>query len=232
MKKDFNLDGIVPWGRTRDEYFAFFGLSEGDLLNCAPILDVGAGPSSFTAEIAAAGVEVVAVDPVYRTGCEQIRARFEAVRPALEEGMRRAAHRFVWDSFATPADVVRHRRLALDRFLGDFEAGKRAGRYQVGELPDLPFAADTFGLALCSHLLFLYSDELDEAFHLSAISELLRLASEARIYPLVDMEGEPSRHLEPVIRALRAQDVNCALVEVPYRIQQGAAQMLQLRRRA
>jgi hypothetical protein len=232
MEKDFNLDGIVPWGRTRDEYFALFGLSEDDLRNCAPILDVGAGPSSFTAEVAAAGIAVIAVDPVYRAGGELIRARFEAVRPALEEGMRRAAHRFVWDSFATPADIVRHRRLALERFLGDFEAGKRAGRYRVGELPALPFAADSFGLALCSHLLFLYSDELDEAFHLAAVSELLRLAGEVRIYPLVDMAGEPSRHLEPVIRALRERDVNCTLVDVPYRIQQGAVQMLQLRRKA
>ena len=49
-----------------------------------------------------------------------------------------------------------------------------------------PLADDSFDLALCSHLLFLYTDHLDAAFHIAAVQELLRVAGEVRIFPAAD----------------------------------------------
>ncbi len=47
----------------------------------------------------------------------------------------------------------------------------------------------TLGMVHCvwykSHLLFVYDDRLDLAFHIAAITEMLRVAREVRIFPLV-----------------------------------------------
>ena len=40
--KEFDLGGVVPWGRRLWEYRAFFGLDEFPPLS--PILDAGGGP--------------------------------------------------------------------------------------------------------------------------------------------------------------------------------------------
>jgi hypothetical protein len=51
--------------------------------------------------------------------------------------------------------------------------------------PDLPFRDDVFELALCSHLLFTWSDAFDEEWHRQALADLLRVAREVRVFPLV-----------------------------------------------
>ena len=45
------------------------------------------------------------------------------------------------------------------------------------------FADREFDLALCSHLLFLYSEQLTADFHLASIRELCRVAGEVRVFP-------------------------------------------------
>ena len=52
-------------------------------------------------------------------------------------------------------------------------------------LPTLPFADAAFEMALCSHLLFLYSSQLGEAFDRAAVREMCRVAAEVRIFPLL-----------------------------------------------
>lgn len=47
------LDSIVPFGRTLAEYRLMFDLTDRDL-QCQ-ILDIGAGPASFTAEMHSLG---------------------------------------------------------------------------------------------------------------------------------------------------------------------------------
>ena len=64
------------------------------------------------------------------------------------------------------------------------------------ELPTLPFADSSFDLALCSHFLFLYSLQFDEASHLESIILLCRIAHEARIFPLVTLAGERSPYVD------------------------------------
>ncbi len=119
---------------------------------------------------------------------------------------------------------------AMDAFLQDFEAGRQQGRYLAAELPQLPFENDSFDLALCSHLLFLYSPQLSLDFHLQAIAEMLRLAPEVRIFPLLELGSRPSRHLSGVMAALENQGYRLRVEATDYEFQKGGNQLLRISR--
>jgi len=119
---------------------------------------------------------------------------------------------------------------AMRTFLSDFSRGIREGRYLDASLPDLPFEDNSFDLALSSHLLFLYSKEFDLDFHVRALKEMLRVAPEARAFPLLQVGGEPSPHVEGAIDAFTAHDIQARIEEVPYEFQRGGSRMLRLRR--
>jgi len=51
---------------------------------------------------------------------------------------------------------------SMRTFLGDYNLGKRQGRYVDAELPSIAFPNKSFDLALCSHFLFLYAERLRE----------------------------------------------------------------------
>ena len=114
----------------------------------------------------------------------------------------------------------------MQRFLADLPGGLREGRYLVQALPHLEFRDDEFDLALCSHFLFTYSDQLSPDFHIDAIREMCRVACEARIFPLLKSYGGPSPHLEPVVDALRELGYGAEIREVPYEFQRGGNKML------
>ena len=109
---------------------------------------------------------------------------------------------FNWDSIPSVEQLGQLRMAAMERFLADFPAGRQAGRYVAGALPDLPFALDQFDLALSSHFLFLYSDQLSAEFHLQALEEMVRVAREVRVFPLLTLAGQPSPHLDFVMARL------------------------------
>lgn len=225
--KEFDLKGVVPWGRRFDEYEAFFNLR--DLPRAASVLDVGGGPASFAAEALARGMTVTAVDPLYAVDGASIRRRFEETCEDMMAGLRSARYRFRWARYGSPEQIEKIRRVALEIFLADFE-GEGAARYVPASLPRLPFASDAYELALCSHLLFLYGDELDCAFHVAALRELVRVAREVRVFPLVNLDGRPSSHLPTVMSELEALGLFPELVTVPFEFQIGATQMLRVRR--
>jgi hypothetical protein len=77
-------------------------------------------------------------------------------------------------------------------------------------------------------LLFLYADDLDLDFHIRSLSELLRVADEVRVFPLIALNGAPSPHLAPVMAALSASETPARLVSVPFEFQRGATQMLRI----
>jgi hypothetical protein len=103
------------------------------------------------------------------------------------------------------------------------------GRYIVGELPTLPFADQSFDLALCSHLLFLYSDQLGEAFHHQSLRELCRLAGEVRVFPLLALGGRRSPFIDSSIARLADSGHEVTIEIVPYEFQRGANQMMRVR---
>jgi len=179
------------------------------------ILDCGAGPASFNAEATAAGHQVVSCDPLYRLSAEEIRSRVEETAGTLVAHAREARDRFVWRDIRSPEHLGEVRLAAMERFFADFPLGLTEGRYRTDELPQLKFGDDKFDLALCSHFLFLYSDQLSADFHVAAIQEMCRVAGEARIFPLLGAYGAPSPHVEPVIRALRERGYAVAARRVP-----------------
>src|SRR5678815_1507056 len=159
----FTLDQVVPWGRSFDEYRRMFALTDDDLQ--LRIVGCGDGPASFNAEATRLGSSVVSCDPIYRYDVEELRQRIASTYEQILEQTRRNEREFVWSTIHSVDELGRVRMSAMNEFLRDYPAGLSQGRYIVAELPNLPFADMSFDLALCSHLLFLYTTQLGEAFH-------------------------------------------------------------------
>ena len=222
------LNEIVPWGRSLEEYRLMFDLSPADLAQA--ILGCGDGPASFNAEMTASGRSVVSVDPIYAFSGDQIERRVEETFETIIGQVWQRPDRYVWTYFRDPDELGRARLRAMQTFLADYAVGLAAGRYQIGSLPSLPFAYGQFQLALCSHLLFLYSEQLSLDFHIAAIQEMVRVATEARVFPLLALDCQPSPYLEPVRAHFAARGFRVELNPVPYEFQQGGNQMLCIRR--
>lgn len=220
------LNEIIPWGRSFEEYRHMFMLSDTDL--AGRILGCGDGPASFNAEATARGHTVVSCDPIYAFSPAEIERRVEDCYGHLIAQLRSNRHGFVWDHFHDPDHLGQCRLASMRRFLADFEAGKVEGRYITGSLPLLPFEDGEFDLALVSHLLYLYSEQLNFEFHRAAIEELLRVAKRVRIFPLLTLDGKPSPHIEPTLAHLSAKGWRAEIVVVPYEFQRGGSRMLRL----
>ena len=211
-----------------------FALSDAPWDNGEPprrILDVGGGPSSFTAEMHADGWAVTACDPIYKMTNQEISARIEDARREIMALVRAEFERFIWTNIASPEDLERQRLATMGRFFQDYDAGLAAGRYRGEALPKLSFAEGSFDLVLCSHLLFTYSSELDLDFHFDAIEEMCRVGGEARVFPLLDDVGKASVHLEPLMARLARNGYHTETKRVGYEFQRGGNQMLRVERR-
>jgi SAM-dependent methyltransferase len=220
------LEEVVPWGRTLDEYRLLFDLSDDDIRS--RIIGCGDGPASFNAEMSELGYRVTSFDPIYSLSKTDIEGRIAQTYPAIIDQCKTSLHNFVWSYFSDPDDLGRHRLAAMNRFLADFETGLSERRYVAESFPALSFATGEFDLALCSHLLFLYSDQLSLEFHVAAIREMCRVAHEARIFPLLDLNCRVSRHVDPVVSQLRSEGYEVELESVPYEFQRGGNQMMKI----
>ena len=167
MPRNRDFDGHI---RGRDEM-------------CGNLLGCGDGPASFNAEATALGHEVLSCDPLYAFSADDIRRRVEACYDTVIAQVEQDQDGFVWSYFRDADHLGQCRLAAMRRFLADFEAGSRQGRYIPASLPRLPFGDGQFFLALVSHLLFLYSEQLRRDFHLAAFEDLLRVAGEVRVFP-------------------------------------------------
>ncbi len=222
----FMLEKVVPWGRSFDEYCAMFALGEHDLQKT--ILGIGDGPASFNAVLSERGGRVVSADPLYAFSGEQIRQRIEAIYDDMIEQVTVNAAYLRLERFGSASALGQARLRAMERFLRDYNNGKRQGRYLCAQLPSLPFTDRSFDLAVCSHLLFLYSEQMGLEFHLRSVTELCRIAGEVRIYPLLDLSHRTSRHLEPVLSRLAQAGLQADVESVDYEFQIGAKHMLRI----
>ncbi len=224
----FTLQEVVPWGRSFDEYRRMFALTEADLR--LGILGCGDGPASFNAEATRRGARVVSCDPIYRWSAADIQGRIDATSGEVLEQTRKNLDEFVWTSIRSVEELSRIRAAAMRDFVADFESGRSAGRYIAAQLPDLPFADGAFDLALCSHFLFLYTTQLGEGFHRSAVREMCRVAREVRIFPLLELGARPSPLVEKIAAELDAAAFRVSLERVPYEFQRGGDRMMRIRR--
>ena len=90
---------------------------------------------------------------------------------------------------------------------------------------------DAFDLALCSHLLFLYSEHLSVEFHIASMLELCRIAPEVRVFPLMELNAQKSRHVDNVVASFERNQIEWKIEQVPYEFQKGGCEMLRCNRR-
>jgi hypothetical protein len=191
------------------------------------ILGCGDGPASFNVECNQRGGQVTSIDPLYHFSLETIEKRIAETYEEVLKQTRANQDKYIWEAIPSPDALGRIRMEAMRRFLASYRDGKAQGRYIPGELPYLPFADQTFDLALSAHFLFLYTDNLTFAFHVSAIREMLRVAREVRIFPLLDVNARESRYLNGVLEVF--QDFQPEIHKVNYEFQRGGNKMLRLR---
>jgi hypothetical protein len=222
----FTLDKIVPWGRSYTEYVSMFSLSKNDLdfyiLGCAD------GPSSFNSGLTKHGGKVISVDPLYQYTGEKIAQRIYDTYNEVLEQTRKNADKFVWSTIHSVEELGQIRMSAMQEFLRDYEKGSREGRYVPDSLPFLSFDEKQFQLALCSHFLFLYSDQLDLDFHIHCVLEMCRVAHEVRIFPLLKLGAGPSPYVKPVIKKIEAMGYETDVIKVDYEFQRGGNTMLKI----
>jgi len=226
----FQLNEIVPWGRSLREYELMFSLAPED--RGLRILGCGDGPASFNAEMTTRGHSVISFDPIYQFTGAQIQSRFLENADRIVEQVRANPGDYVWTFHRDIDELRRNREEALRIFLSDFGRGIAEKRYISAELPTLPFANGSFDLALSSHLLFLYSELLSFDFHLASICEILRVSKELRIFPMLALDCKPSPHLPGLIKHLRQLGLEVSIETVNYELQRGGNEMMRIRRRA
>lgn len=220
----FKLDKIIPWGRSIKEYIGMFHLTS-DELNLA-ILDCGGGPASFNAQMTSQGGKVISCDPIYQFSADEIAGRIQETYQTVIAGVKANCNNYIWHNIESPEQMGKIRMEAMNQFLEDFPLGLQQGRYALDELPSLSFSDRQFDLALCSHLLFTYSDHLSMEFHLSSIKELCRVAKKVRIYPLLNISGEESSLLLPVLQKLQQDGYKTEIKQVDYEFQKGGNKLL------
>lgn len=223
----FTIDQVVPWGRSLEEYRRMFALTEDSLsqtmLGCAD------GPASVNAELHQQGRKYVSVDPVYQFSAQQIEERIKATAPVVAKQLEENQADYCWDYYRSPHHLVQTRRVTMDAFLEDFAKYRTTDRYVNDALPNLPFGDYQFDLVLCSHCLFTYSEQLDGAFHQRAVLEMIRVGRETRIFPLLELDGKPSRHLDSVLSLIKERNIPFEITAVDYEFQKGGNQLLTIK---
>ena len=220
------LNRIVPWGRSLDEYRRMFQLTDDDLRK--KIVGCGDGPASFNAEMAKHGHRMVSFDPAYQFPGEDIRKCFDESVDVVVDQVRQHPQNYVWKYHHDLESLRRHRTNVMETFLADYDRGKSQGRYLIDTLPATRFGDRQFELAVCSHLLFLYTDLLPLEFHVNAVREMCRIAHEARIFPLLGLDCVLSRYVAPVRQQLEQMGFETQIEQVDYELQRGANQMLRI----
>ena len=174
------------------------------------------------------GCRVVSVDPLYRLGAEQIEDRIAEIYDEIMEQMLRNKEDYVWAEIGSPEQLGRIRMAVMREFLEDYEWGKDEGRYLPESLPSLSFDDKQFDLAVCSHFLFLYTAQLSLDFHRESVAEMVRVAKEVRIFPLLDLGGTPSPYVGTIASEFEDRNYRVTVETVPYEFQRGSNKMMKI----
>jgi hypothetical protein len=227
---ELEVPSVSFFGRTLAEYAQFFSLDV-NALKGVSVLDVAAGPSSFTAEACRRGADAVAVDPLYGCTPAALATHVQIDYRSMLAQMRAKPHLLRFRSFGSIDEAEASRRSAAERFLADYEQHFVHNRYLGASLPQLPFLDGAFDLVLCAHLLFVYSQRFDFVFHLEACRELVRVSrNEVRIHPVVGLGGKPYAELDCLCETLAAEGIASDVVPVNYEFFAGSDSMLVLKR--
>jgi len=184
------LEGVVFYGRLGQLALEMYGLDqELNHWQGQQVLDCPGGPSSLVALLAAAGIDVIACDPLYALSNAELRKR-------TIDDLELSIAKSTTSPMLRPGFDLEQLRLnhleGLEVFLADRQ--DHPERYIACSLPQLPFASNSFDLVLSGHLLFSYAPVgdgglltgagLDLDWHRTALAELCRVSrAEVRLYP-------------------------------------------------
>ena len=220
----FTLNQVVPWGRSYDEYCLMFSLSADDLTG--RVLGCADGPASFNAELTNRGGHICSADPLYAFERDDIQQRIDVCFDDVVAQVEQNQNQFLWDTIQSVEELACIRRSAMKEFLAHYQFGSQG--YVNASLPNLPFDDGEFDLALCSHFLFLYSELIDTELHVASILELCRVASEVRVFPLLDLTATRSSKVEDVQYQLERLGKRVSIEQVDYEFQKGGNEMLRI----
>lgn len=213
---------VVPWGRNFNEYCRMFHLTRTDLKK--KILGCGDGPASFNAACNSMGGNIISIDPLYALSKEQIKNRIHTTFDKVISQTRQNQDKFCWNKIKSVDELGAIRMDAMRLFLENYDKGKNKGKYIAGSLPELCFADNSFDIALSSHFLFLYSENLSYKFHYDSITEMLRISSEVRLFPLLDVNSKKSEYVNRILDDFKSFRINIQLVD--YEFQKGGNEMM------
>lgn len=223
----FTLNSVVPWGRNLDEYKAMFLLNENDLEK--QIAGFGDGPASFNYEAHCLGYDITSYDPIYQFSKMELEQRIDEVREIVMEQMKENKDNYVWTRIKDLNALEQTRMSAMKLFLDDFETGLSEKRYVYHELPEqLTLEDDYFDIGLSSHFLLMYTS-LGYDFHIKAMTEMLRVCKEIRIFPVVDLDAIQTDLISSVIDYFKKRYF-VELIETDYQFQKNANKMLLIRK--
>ncbi|UQZ82841.1 hypothetical protein SK3146_02001 [Paenibacillus konkukensis] len=213
QEKVYEQSGVAMTCRSFDEYERMFALT-GELLREGPVLDVAGGASSFVAEACSRGVAAQAADPLYAMEPEDIRSRGRREIESSTAKLEKLKHVYDWSYYGSLDNHRSIREQSLERFAGHYSQTQGTSVYTAAALPKLPFADESFSLVLCSHFLFLYSEQFDYAFHLEAVRELLRVCRQGgavMVYPLYSLNQQRYASLDRLISDVEQDGVKAHL---------------------
>lgn len=223
----FKLQSVVPWGRNLDEYISMFNLSDED--KKLKIAGFGDGPASFNCEANLSGYQVTSFDPIYQFSKAQLEQRILEVRDIVMKQMAENQDNYVWNKIKNLDALENIRMSAMKMFLSDYEKGLDENRYIYHELPNrLPTEDNSFDLGISSHFLLMYT-ALGYDFHIKAMDEMLRVCREIRIFPLVDLDSNPSKMISDVIEHYR-ELYDVEIQNTDYEFQKGASRLLVIKK--
>lgn len=224
----FKLNQVVPWGRNLEEYRRMFQLTDEDMHK--KIAGFGDGPASFNCEGHEIGADITSFDIIYQFTKEELAQRIEEVRVTVMQQMRENTENYVWTQIHSVEELEAIRMGAMKVFLEDYEKGKEEKRYCFHELPNrLPVADKCYDIGLSSHFLLMYTS-LGYEFHIGAISEMLRVCREVRIFPIVDLDGKADEMISRVISYFQ-RDFQCEIRKTEYEFQREANKLLVIKNR-
>lgn len=191
------------------------------------ILGCGDGPASFNYECNKRGGNVVSIDPIYNLTKGEIQEKIDESYHNVLTQTERNIDKFRWDVIKSIDELGTTRMDAMEIFLEAYEQGRIDKKYIPASLPDLPFMDNEFDISLCSHFLFLYTDNLSYNFHVDAIKEMLRVSREVRIFPLLDVNADKSPYVQRILSDFKEKEL--AIKQVKYEFQIGGNELLIIR---
>jgi hypothetical protein len=227
-EQKLDLDDFVLIGRTFDEYYDMFNLSNIDMKR-DKILDVASGVSSFCSEAAALGYDVTACDQIYNFSTERIQEKASSDLTQVMGKMPQVASLYLWNRYQNIDALRKNREMALKLFSQDYTKNRQ--NYIHCEFPTSGFEKEAFTITLVSHLLFLYDEQLDYEFHREAVFEMLRISSkEVRIFPLVNFKGQKSKFVRKIIKEAFDKGYGISIDKVGYEFVKNGNEMLRIQK--